>query len=183
MLRRIRAISPSLTPSLVKTLVVSLVLSRLDYCVAAHVGLPKTTLWRLQRVLHAAVRITCGASRYDHVQPLLRRLNWLPIHGRIRQRLGIIAFNCRYGLAPSYLSCQLKKVSSISGRRCLRSSTSRAFVEPRVRCPTLGGRSFPAAAAKVWNSLPSSITSQDAPLSFKNALKMYFIDNYLCEEG
>ena len=183
MLRRIRVISPSLTTFHMKTLVSSLVLSRLDYCLSAHAGLPKTTLWRLQRILHAAVRIACGAPRYDHIQPLLRQLNWLPIQGRIEQRLGMIAFNCRSGLAPPYLSCQLKDVASVPGRRNLRSSTSRALMEPRTRCPTLGGRAFPSVAAKLWNTLPPSMTSIDLPFAFKNAMRTFFINKYLCEEG
>ena len=178
MLRRIRAISSSLTPLLVKMLVVSLALFRLDYFIAAHAGLPKTTLWRLQRVLHAAARITCGSSRYDRVQPLLRSLNWLPIQGRIEHRLATIAFNCRKEPAPPYLSSELRDVASMPGRRCLRSSSSRKLAELRVRCPTLGGRAFPVTAARVWNALPTSITSLSAPLTFKSTSKSHFIDNF-----
>ena len=117
---------------------------------------------------------SCGATRYDHIQPLLRQLNWLPIQGRVDERLGMIAFNCRNGLAPQYLSCQLLEVTSVPGRRNLRSSMTTALVEPRTRCPTLGGRAFPSVAAKVWNSLPSSITSLELPFYFKQAMRTFF---------
>ncbi len=179
MLRRIRSISPSLSPCLLKTLVVSLVLSRLDYCVAAHAGLPRSTLWRLQRVLHAAARITCRiVYRYDHIQPLLRRLNWVSIDGRIKQRLATIVFNCLNDLAPPYLSSELRCATSIPGRTRLRSSTSRFLVVPRVKCKTLGGRAFPSTGTKVWNGLPPSITSLCNYTSFKEALAIYFTSVY-----
>ena len=39
----------------------------------------------------------------------------------------------------------------------LRSSTTSALVAPRTVRATIGDRTFPAAAASVWNSLPESV--------------------------
>ena len=179
MLRRIRSISYYLPMSLVKSLVVSLVLSRLDYLIVAHAGLPRSTLWRLQRVLHAAARISSGASRFDRIQPLLHRLNWLPIQARIEHRLATLAFNCRHGLAPSYLSCELKETASSRDGRRLRSASSLTLLQPRVRCPTLGGRAFPLTASRAWNSLPAALRCLSKPLAFKHMSKAFFIEKYL----
>ena len=58
-------------------------------------------------VLHAAARISSGASRFDRIQPLLHRLSWLPIHARIEHRLANLAFNCRrvmVSLHPTFLA-------------------------------------------------------------------------------
>ena len=176
--RRIRAISHYLPLALVKSLIVSLVLYRLDYLLAAHAGLPQSTLSRLQRVLHAAARISCRASRYDHVTPLLQHLCWLPIKARINNRLAILAFNCRHGLAPSYLSCELNAVASRPAAKRLRSASSCALRQPRVRCPTLGGRAFPSTTSRAWNSLPPTPSSISDPRAFKLACNAAFLHMY-----
>ena len=168
MLRRIRSIRRSLTRPLLVSVITSLVLSRLDYCLSVHVGLPASTLWTLQRVLHASSRLVYGAGYYDHVTPLLRNLGWLSVKHRIDLRLGTLAYLCRRGLAPSYLSDELPATSSVPTRYRLRSTSSGHFIVPRVRHPTLGGRSFGAAAAHLWNRLRCDITSASSVSSFKS---------------
>ena len=74
MLRRVRSVKSYLPRPLLVTLISSLVLSRLDYCISVHAGLPNCTLWRLQRVIHAASRVVFGARCSDHIQSLLRAL-------------------------------------------------------------------------------------------------------------
>ena len=176
MLRRIRAIKGSLTTPLLKSLISSLVLSRLNYCLSVHVGLPSSTLWRLQRVtlLHASARLVFGASCHDHITPFLRDLGWLSIKQRIDLRLGTLAYLCGKGLAPSYLCDELSTLVSVRGRRQLRSASSGNFVVPRIRRPTLGGRAFSVAAALVWNRLPRDMKSAENVSSFKTLFKKSF---------
>jgi len=51
--------------------------------------------------------------------------------------------------------------------------TQRAVAEPTrtqsfiVRLFTVGDRAFNAAAARIWNSLPSTVTAAETPNSFK----------------
>ena len=175
MLRRIRTIRRSLTRPLLVHVITALVLSRLDYCLSVHVGLPASTLWRLQRVLHAAARLVYGAVYYDRVTPLLRDLGWLPIKQRIDLRLGTLAFLCRKGLAPSYLCDELSEAASVPGRYHLRSASSGHFLVPRINRPTLGGRSFRAATARIWNRLPRDITSAPTVSSFKSRFKKSYL--------
>ncbi len=170
-LRRIRSIRRSLTRPLLETLVTSLVLSRLDYCIGAYYGVTSSQLWRLQRVLHAAARLIFRSRRYDRITPLLQELQWLSVEDRITHRLGSLTFACCRGRAPSYLSDLLTASRSVPGRRSLRSASSGALVVPRVRHPTLGGRSFVASASRVWNSLSQSLTSLHDPSVFKTHLK------------
>ena len=172
-LRRIHSVRRSLTRSLTITLLTSLVLSRLDYCIAAHAGLPSSTLWHLQRVL----RLTFGVSRYAHVTPLLRDLRWLPVRARIDKRLGILAFLNRKGLAPAYLSTELTEVSSLPGRRHLRSAASDLLALPHAQHPTLGGRAVGVAASRVWNRLPQSLRSADDMAIFKKLLSNYLLNS------
>ena len=62
-------------------------------------------------------------------------------------------------------------VSSLDTRRGLRSSTTNALVVPPTRLSSVGDWAFPVAAARVWNSLPVSVTSSATLNTFKQRLK------------
>jgi len=48
----------------------------------------------------------------------------------------------------------------------LRSASTSTLVVPSTRRSTLGDRAFPVAAARAWNSLPSSVRSTSSLASF-----------------
>ena len=158
---------------MLRSLVVSLILSRLDYGSALLAGLPDCLLARLQSVQNAAARLIFAARKCEHVTPLLRDLHWLRIRERIDYKLAVLAFRCLHGLAPSYLSCDLRRVADIDGRRHLRSASSAQLDVPRSRCSTLGDRTFAVAAARSWNRLPSTVTSAASLTAFKKLLKTH----------
>ena len=81
----------------------------------------------MQRVL------VFGASRYDHVTPILQKLKWLPVRKRIDRRLSILSFLSRKELAPAYLSSELMRVSTLTGRKRLRSTASDSLILPDTR--------------------------------------------------
>ena len=43
-------------------------------------------------------------SKRDHITPLLKELNWLPVHARIEYKVIVLTFKCLNNLAPSYLA-------------------------------------------------------------------------------
>jgi len=55
----------------------------------------------------------------------------------------------------------------------LRSASTEQLDVPTCRRSTIGGRAFPVAGAKVWNGLPSEVTSASSLSVFKNRLKTY----------
>lgn len=57
----------------------ALISSQLDYCNSLYIGLPQSTLSRLQLVQNAAARLITGTKKRDHVSPVLASLHWLPI--------------------------------------------------------------------------------------------------------
>jgi len=57
--------------------------------------------------------------------------------------------------------------------RCARSASTEQLDVPTCGRSTIGGRAFPVAGAKVWNGLPSDITSASSLSVFKNRLKTY----------
>ena len=103
------------------------------------------------------MRLIFKACRQDLVQPLLRRLHWLRVPERMSFLLAVLVYRCLNGSAPGYLASDLQRVSHLNARRRLRSSTTSALVAPRTVRATIGDRTFPAAAASVWNSLPESV--------------------------
>ena len=51
-----------------------------------------------------ALYTTSGAKKYDHISPLLKELNWLPLEKLIYLRSATLAFKCMMGSAPNYLT-------------------------------------------------------------------------------
>jgi len=80
-------------------------------------------------------------------------------------------FCCLNGLAPSYLSCDLLRVSDLAARQRLRSSSTSTLVVPPTRLSTARDCAFPVAAARTWNNLSRSLTSLPSPASFRRQLK------------
>lgn len=102
------------------------------------------TLWYARRINH------CSRCYYN-TQVWIAREDWLLASGT---RLN--------GLAPTYLAGELHRVA----RRHLRSASTVELSVPRVRRSTLGGRAFPVGAARIWNGLPSHVTSSSTLLTF-----------------
>jgi len=115
---------------------------------------------------------------FYHVTPLLQELHWLRIEQRIEFKLSVLVFCCLNGLAPSYLSRDLLRVSDLVARQRLRSSSSSTLVVPPTRLSTAGDRASPVAAARTWNSLSRSLTSLSSLASFRRQLKTLFVQSF-----
>jgi len=150
-LRHLRSIRRSVSKPVMQSLVVPLVLTRLDYGNVTLAGLANQSLVKLQSVLNAAARLIFLSRKFDHVTPLRRELHLLSF--------------------PPYLACEFRRVADTESRQRLRSASTAELIIPRVRRETIGGRAFPVVAAKVWNSLPSSVTSSSSLKVFKSRLK------------
>ena len=143
------------------TLLRSLVINKLDFCGSVMAGATDVLLLRLQSVLNAAVRLAFSARKYDHTTPLLRKLHWLKVPERVKFRLCVLTYRCLNGTVPHYLAETIHPVTSRGTRQRLRSADTSTLLVPPTRRTTLGDRSFPAAAARAWNTLPQQV--QDAP--------------------
>ena len=80
------------------------VTSRLDYCNSILYGLPKYQLSKLQRIQNMAARLITDTMKFDHINPVLYNLHWLPVNYRIQFKISMITFQAIHGMAPSYLS-------------------------------------------------------------------------------
>jgi len=99
--------------------------------------------------------------------PILRDLHWLRIAERIDFKLSVLCFRCLHSMAPPYLADDLHRVAHIEARRRLRSASTAMLVVPRTRLSTIGDRTFPVVAPRIWNNLPQHVVSLSSLPTFK----------------
>ena len=176
----LRTIRRSLMSDSTKTLVNAFVNSRLDYCNSLLYGIGEGLKDRLQRVQNAAARLVSGAKKYDHITPIMMDLHWLPIRRRVTFKVATLVYKCLHGCAPVYLADDCVAVSSIAGRRFLRSAAHLELTVPRTRTITSGPRAFPVCGPTVWNSLPCTLRSPELSYNcFRKKLKTdLFLKSY-----
>jgi len=116
--------------------------TRLHYSNATLAGLPEHHHHRLQSDLpNAAARLIYRTSRCQHVTPLLwELLAAVPRTCRLQTRHPY--FHCLHGLAPRYLTDNIRRVAD-TNHRCLRSSSSAVLTVRSTRLVTMGDRAFP----------------------------------------
>ena len=137
--------------------------SRLDYCNRILYGLPKYQLSKLQRIQNMAARLITDTMRFDHINPVLYNLNWLPVNYRIQFKILMITFKAIHGMAPSYLS-DLICIRS-SSRYLLRNSDTIFLERPKgVSRTTLGARSFHVSHIRMIDSLALFKTTLEVPM-------------------
>jgi len=84
-------------------------------------------------------------------------------------KLAVIVYRGIHGTAPRYLSDLLHRISDITSRCRIRSSTSSELVIPLSRLVTVGD----VAGPRLWNTLPDDITSATSLLVFRRKLKTH----------
>ena len=62
---------------------------------------------QLQRCQNNAARIVSLRQKYDHITPVLKDLDWLPVEHRIHYKILLLAYKAQHDMAPPYLSSLL----------------------------------------------------------------------------
>ena len=152
-LRRLRTIQHSLSPKALASLVHAFVCGRLDYC-STLFGSAEYLLRRLQSVLNAAARLILRIKKYDHISTAIReQLHWLPIDSRIVFKICLLVRACLTGCAPAYLQEMCIPVSSVAGRRGLRSSSRGDLIIPSFQGrPFRKERNWPSGFLFCWSN-------------------------------
>ena len=125
-----------------------------DYCNVLFFGITNELFCRLQSVQNAAAKLVTGAKRSDHISPVLRQLHWLPVRQHVVFKMATLVHRSLSGLAPGYLADDCKLVTDARAR-LLRSADTKTLTVHRTSS-YFGDRTFAAAAARVWNSLPQT---------------------------
>ena len=135
-------------------------------------GLPQCQISKLQTVQNATAPIALDLSKFCHITPAQRQLQG------IQFKILLHTFNAIHGLSPPYIIELISvKPKSIHG---LRSNNSSLLLPPKKKMlPTLGARSFAAAAPALWNTLPSDIRNAASLNSFKKLIKTFLFNESL----
>ena len=142
----------------------ALVFSKLYYCSSVWANTSKKNLEKLQRVQNFAARIITGTKKHEHISPVLRELNWLPVHLTVQYRDTVMAFKCMKGLAPSYLCEKFRKRSEVRSRA---TRNNNMLNVPFFKSAS-GQRTF---ATKLWNAMSDDMKNYDHIGPFKHSLK------------
>jgi len=137
-------------------------------------GLPRYELDRLQAVQNAAARLISGARKFDHVTPLLREIHWLPVEQRTIFKMAVMTYKCVHGTTANYLVDYIRPPLSATANLHLRPTSSGRLFVPRSKTAA-GDRSFAVAGPRLWNSLPTSMTSPGSLATFKKTIEDIFI--------
>ena len=130
------------------TMIDSLVFSTLLYCSSVWANTTNKNIELLPTVQNFAAWIISGTRKFDHVTPILKQLQWLPIIKHLAVRDATIVLKCLNGIAPPYLCQKFKTRSEVHNcntrnKDCLHTHTCRTAA---------GKRAF--TFQKLWNSLP-----------------------------
>ena len=169
-IRNIGRIRKYVNTSTAEMMVHAFITSRLDIGNSLLYGIPKSQLYKLQRIQNIAARIITYTKPNQHITPVLNDLHWLPVEQRIVFKLALFVHKILYSSAPAYLS-QLTNVYEPM-RKDLRSANTMLLQEKAVT-NQWGSRSFYVSAAKVWNNLPFAVRSSNKLQSFKTKLKTH----------
>ena len=153
-------------PTLI-TIINSLVFSKLLYCSSVWANTTKKNIELLQVVQNFAATIVSGTKKFEHVTPVLKQLQWLPVTQQLVVRDATMVLKCLHGLAPPYLCKKFKTRSEVHNRNT-------RYKDPLhiPLCRTAAGqRAFNFRGQRLWNSLPDEIQSIN---TLKTKLKQHF---------
>ena len=141
--------------------------SKLFYCSSVWGNTTQANLDKLQAVQNFACRIVCGARKFDHINPLLKDLRWLPIRQQLYFRFAVLVFKCITRCAPEYLTSKLVRRSAVSTRN---TRNSQLLNMPLFRTAS-GQRTFQYRATSLWNELQPSLKLSPSVTVFKRLLR------------
>ena len=158
------------------TIVVNcLVFSKLFYCSNVWSNTTESNLDKVQKVQNFACRIISGVKKFDHITPVLRAMQWLPIRQLLYYRNAVMAFNCVTGCAPDSLKDQFIKCSDVSTRT---TRNSQKLQIPLLKSAS-GQRSSYYRTVKIWNSLDPSLKLSKTLQEFKRKLKNFLLKDFM----
>jgi hypothetical protein len=127
----------------------------------------------LQSAMNAADRSIAGLRRSEHITTTLVGLHWLWVSERIDFKLATLTYRCLLDAAPSYLSCDQRRLADIPSRCQLQSSATNALDVPPNMLWSVGDRMFAVAASRLRNNLPATVTSASSFPVFRRLLKTH----------
>ena len=143
----------------------------LYYCNSLLAGTSASNLARLQLVRSTLARVVAQKSRYCHITPVQAGLHWLPVRHQIDFKIATTAFMVRHYQQPLYFAQILPRYTP---SRSSRSSSPVTISAPLRKTTIATSKSFSFTASRVWNKLPTHVSSALTLSVFRRNLKHYF---------
>ena len=168
-----------LTSECTKKLIHAFLTSLLDYCNSLLYGVPDNHMQKLS-VMNACAHLIFCTPIHCHITVLFQQLHWLPIHLCIKFKILLITFKVLQGSAPKNLYDLISVLPPShndlqQNKEGILKSTPKHFTKA-----TMGDWCFMAAAQRLCNSLPISITSACTKRDFKQKLKTFLFSKAFC---
>ena len=158
------------------------IMSKLNYCNAVYVGLPKKQLQRLDKLLKSSARFIfriCGRKNLQNISitPYLQKLKFLPMQYRSQFKINLLVYKSLNDQGPSYLKSLLKLHKPL---RVTRKDKDLTWLD-KVPIDKLNdrNRSFSHVAPDTWNRLGLEIRESTSVSSFKSKLKRLYLNEWL----
>jgi len=128
----------------------------------AFLNLSQSQLNRLQLIINPSAQAVSKSTKYCHITPLLKSLQWLKIKQRIKYKVLSITYKTLQSGQPSYLHSLL----NVQSNRTTRSSHIITLLRPAARSRLkVTDRSFIHHTPVLWNSLPKQLRQPSTPQS------------------
>ena len=167
-LRKISSIKNQLSKSTLEIFIHAFISSCLDYCNILYFGLPKTLLYKLQKLQNAAIRLIFNVRSRHPVSSFFTELHWLNVEQRIIFKVLLIVYKTVYGMAPKVLQ----------GMISMRNTETLTLQKNFFNQTQYGKRAFVHYVPRLWNNIPVDLRQKSDITSFKTALKSYLLLNF-----
>ena len=162
-------------------LVKQLVISKLDYCNALYMNLPKKRLKKLKSILNGCVRLIYNVhDRKEDLLPYYKKAHILPIEERIFFKACLLSYKVMYNMSPDYLQ-QLVEIDLPTADSTITRSKPAGdnllMKLPKMSRIKATNRRFSNYAPEAWNSLPLRLRGIADISAFKRVLKNYLFDS------
>ena len=164
-----------------KLLVSAQIQCHYDYaCSSWYLGLTKQTKQRLQITQNKIIRNVLNLSPRSHIGAKeFQEVNWLPVKYRVFQIIVNHMFRILNGKSPTYLQEGITRLSKIHSH----STRSGALALYKPHMGTHGQKTFLYNGISLWNSLPTSVQSQQCKDIFKLEVKKHFFNEIFQSES
>ena len=142
------------------------------YCSTASSKTSTQNINKLQSIQNFARKIVTNSRKFDHVTPLLRQLNWLPVKQLLYYRDSVLTYKCFKGLAPRHLVDKLTKRSSINTCH----TRKRDLLHIPLYRTASGQHTFAYRGTCIWNNLDNDVKQCVSLQSFKQAIKRQLLE-------
>ena len=145
----------------------ALILPYFDYCDIVWADLNKGLSERIDKLYNSAARIITQRNWETRSADILKMLQWDTLEVRREQHTAITIHKILHNRAPEYLTEEINLVRDGTAYSLRDSIYNLALQKPRTE---ILKKSFSCRGAKLWNSLPNKMKSEESLESFRKRL-------------